>query len=217
MNNSLLRQNVIDELEFEPSINSASIGVAVEDGVVTLSGHVHSYAEKLAAERATRRVKGVRAIAQDIQVRYPEEKKTADDEIAKRALSIIQWDAMTPADAIRVVVQNGWVTLSGEVDWQYQRKAAEDAVRKLSGVTGVFNNIALKRAVQVADIKRKIEEALARHARIEADAIRINVRDGSRVTLEGVVESWDERDAVQDAAWSVAGVQSVDDRLTIVR
>jgi osmotically-inducible protein OsmY len=212
MTDTQLRQNVIDELEFEPSVHSASIGVAVEDGVVTLSGHVRSYAEKLAAERATRRVRGVRAIAQDIHVRYPEEKKTADDEIAKRALSIIKWDTMTPADAIKVVVQNGWITLSGEVDWQYQR-----AVRKLSGVIGVFNNITLKRAVQVADIKRKIEQALARRAKVDADAIRIDVHDGNRVALEGTVESWDERDAVQDAAWSVAGVQSVDDRLTIVR
>jgi osmotically-inducible protein OsmY len=217
MTDTQLRQNVIDELEFEPSVHSASIGVAVEDGVVTLSGHVRSYAEKVAAERATRRVRGVRAIAQDIRVRYPDEKKTADDEIAKRTLSIIKWDAMTPADAIKVVVQNGWITLSGEVDWQYQRKAAEDAVRKLSGVIGVFNNITLKRAVQVADIKRKIEQALARRAKVDADAIRINVHEGNRVALEGTVESWDERDAVQDAAWSVPGVQSVDDRLTIVR
>jgi osmotically-inducible protein OsmY len=217
MTDTQLRQNVIDELEFEPSVHCASIGVAVEDGVVTLSGHVRSYAEKVAAERATRRVRGVRAIAQDIHVRYPDEKKTADDEIAKRTLSIIKWDAMTPADAIKVVVQNGWITLSGEVDWQYQRKAAEDAVRKLSGVIGVFNNITLKRAVQVADIKRKIEQALARRAKVDADAIRIDVHDGNRVALEGTVESWDERDAVQDAAWSVPGVQSVDDRLTIVR
>jgi osmotically-inducible protein OsmY len=193
MADTQLRQNVIDELEFEPSVHSARIGVAVEDGVVTLSGHVRSYAEKLAAERAARRVRGVRAIVQDIHVRYPDEKKTADDEIANRALSIIKWDAMTPADAIKVVVQNGWVTLSGEVDWQYQRKAAENAVRKLSGVT----------------------QAVARRAKVEADAIRINVHDGNRVAREGIVESWDERDAVQDAAWSVAGVQSVDDPLIV--
>lgn len=217
MDNRELRQNVIDELEFEPSIDAASIGVAVENGVVTLTGHVKSYAEKLAAERAARKVKGVRAIAEEIEVRYPFDKKTADDEIAKRAVAILTWDALTPADAVKVTVQRGWITLSGEVEWQYQRKAAEEAVRRLSGVTGVFNNITLKARVEPSDIKAKIENALSRHAKIEADAIRVVVRDGNKVSLEGKVESWDERDAVEDAAWSVAGVQSVDDRLTIVR
>jgi osmotically-inducible protein OsmY len=217
MNSKQLRQHVIDELEFEPSVDAATIGVAVENGVVTLSGHVPSYAAKLAVERATRRVKGVRAIAQEIEVRYASDKKTADDEIAKRAISIIKWDAMAPSDAIQVTVQRGWVTLSGEVEWQYQRRAAEDAVRRLSGVTGVFNNLSLKPTVNVPDIKKKIEDALSRHAKVEAQAIRVIVHDGNKVSLEGKVESWDEREAVEDAAWSVAGVQSVDDRLTIVR
>jgi osmotically-inducible protein OsmY len=217
MDDKLLRQNVLDELDFEPSIDAANIGVAVSDGVVTLTGHVPSYAEKLAAERATRKIKGVRAIAQEIEVRYPTDKKTADDEIAKRALSILKWHVMIPEDAVKVTVQKGWVTLAGELNWQYQRKDAEDAVRKLSGVTGVTNSIALKPTVSVSDIKRKIEGALARHAHIEAEGIRINVRDGNKVSLEGKVDSWDEREAVENAAWSVAGVQSVDDRLTIVR
>ncbi len=162
-------------------------------------------------------MKGVRAIAQDIQVRYPEDKKTADDEIAQRALDLFQWDAMVPADAIRIVVQNGWVTLSGEVDWQYERKAAEDDVRTLSGVTGVFNNIKLKQGIQVGDIKQEIEKALARYAKIEADGICVSVRDGNCVTLEGKVEGLDERDVVQEAAWAVPGVQTVVDRLTIAR
>ena len=217
MNSKQLRQTIIDELEFEPRVDAATIGVAVENGVVTLSGHVPSYAAKLAAERAARRVKGVQAIAQEIEVRYASDKKTADDEIAKRAVSIIKWDAMTPSDTIQATVQKGWVTLSGEVEWQYQRKAAEDAVRRLSGVTGVFNSITLKPTVNVPDIKKKIEDALSRHAKVEAQAIRVTVRDGNKVSLEGKVESWDEREAVEDAAWSVAGVQSVDDRLTIVR
>jgi len=217
MNSKQLRQTVIDELEFEPRVDAATIGVAVENGVVTLSGHVPSYAAKLSAERAARRVKGVHAIAQEIEVRYASDKNTADDEIAKRAISIIKWDAMTPANAIQVTVQKGWVTLSGEVEWQYQRKAAEDAVRRLSGVNGVFNSITLKPTVNVPDIKKKIEDALSRHAKVEAQAIRVTVRDGNKVSLEGKVESWDERQAVEDAAWSAAGVQSVDDRLTIVR
>jgi len=212
-----LRQSVLDQLEFEPSVDAANIGVTVDDGVVTLTGHVSSYVEKLAAERAVRQVKGVRAIAQEIEVRYPSDKKTADDEIAKRALSVLKWHATIPQDAVKVTVQRGWITLAGEADWQYQRRIAEDAVRKLSGVTGVINNISLKPTVSVSDIKKKIEGALARHAHIEAEAIRINVQDGNKVLIEGKVDSWDEREAVEDAIWSVAGVQSIDDRLTIAR
>jgi len=217
MDNKQLRQNVLDELEFEPSVDAANIGVAVDGGVVTLSGHVSSYAEKLATEQAVRKVKGVRAIAQEIEVRYPTDKTTADDEIAKRALSVLKWHAEIPDGAVKVTVQKGWVTLAGEVNWQYQKKTAEDAVRKLTGVTGVINNISLKPTIFASDIKRKIEGALARHAHHEAEAIRVNVRDGNKVVLEGNVNSWEEREAVEDAAWSIAGVQSVDDRLTIVR
>lgn len=147
MDDRQLRQNVIDELEFEPSINAANIGVAVGDGVVTLTGHVTSFAEKVAAEHAAGRVKGVRAIAQEIEVRYPSDRKTADEEIAKRALSILKWDALVPHDSVKVTVQKGWVTLSGELVWHYQKKAAETSVRKLSGVTGVTNGIVIKPTV----------------------------------------------------------------------
>jgi len=215
MNDVELRQNVLDELEFEPSIDAADIGVTAKDGVVTLMGHVSSYAEKIIAERAARRVNGVRAIAQEIEVRYPGDKKTADDEVAKRALSILKWDAVIPQNAIEVTVQKGWVTLVGDVTWQYQRKAAEDAIWKLSGVTGVTNKISIRQSVRKSDVKKQIEDALERHARVEAQAIRVNVLDGNKVMLEGNVESWAEREAVRDAAWSVAGVQIVDDRLTI--
>jgi osmotically-inducible protein OsmY len=212
-----LQQKVLDELDFDPSIDAANIGVAVDDGVVTLTGHVSSYAEKLGAEQAARRVKGVRAVAQEIEVRYPTDKKTSDDEIAKRALSILKWDTTIPLDAVQLTVQRGMVALTGQVNWQYQKKAAEDAVRKLSGVTAVVNNISLKPAVIASDIKRKIEDALTRRAQIEADTIRVDVLNGNRVKLEGKVDSWEEREAVENAAWSVAGVQSVDDRLTIVQ
>jgi osmotically-inducible protein OsmY len=215
MANKQLRQNVIDELEFEPRIDARNIGVAVDDGVVTLTGHVSSYAEKIAAEHATRRIKGVRAIAQEIEVRYPSEKKTADDEIAKRALSVLKWDASIPQDAVKVTVQKGWVTLSGELTWQYQRRTAEDAVRRLTGVTQVTNSISVKPTVSASDIKKKIEEALARNARLEAEAIRVSVLEGNKVSLEGKVDSWDDREVAENAAWSVAGVQSVDDRLKI--
>ena len=168
-----LRQRIIDELEFQPSINAANIGVAVENGIVTLSGHVASFAEKYDAEQAVRRVKGVRGIAEEIEVRYPNEKKTADDQIAARALNIIAWDTTIPDDAVRVKVQQGWITLTGRVHWHYQRAAAEDAVRKLSGVTGVTNFIEVRSPVKADDVKKRIESALKRHAEIEAGSIQV--------------------------------------------
>jgi osmotically-inducible protein OsmY len=216
MNDKQLRQNVIDELDFEPSIESADIGVAAENGVVTLSGHVPTYAQKLAAERAVWRVKGVKAIAQEIQVRIPGDKKQNDDEIAQRAVSILAWNAAVPRDAVHLKVQHGWVTLSGQMDWNYQREAAENAVRKLSGVAGVINDITLKPAVQAVDVKQRITDALKRHAEVEAAKVQVNVREGGTVALEGEVETWDERQAVVHAAWSAPGVRMVDDRLRII-
>ena len=208
-----LRQDVVDELEYEPSVDAAHIGVAVDKGVVTLTGHVASYAEKQAAIAAVRRVKGVRAIAEEIEVLYALDKKTSDDEIAQRAIDILGWDMMVPSDSIQVMVHNGWVTLTGNVDWHYQKKQAEEDVRKLSGVRGVTNTIEIKPSVQAEDVKRKIEEALKRHAEIEASAIRVTVRERNKVLLEGKVGSWDERNAVENAAWSAPGVKSVEDRM----
>jgi osmotically-inducible protein OsmY len=212
-----LQKRVLDELEFEPSINAAHIGVAVEDGVVELSGHVASYAEKFDVERAVRRVKGVTAIAEEIEVRYPGDKRTADDEIARRAVHILEWYGVLPQEAIRVTVQKGRLTLDGQVNWHYQKKAAEDAVRKLSGLVGITNNIAIAPQVETSDVQKKIEDALRRRAEAEAKAIRVKVHDRSKVCLEGLVDSWEEREAAENAAWSVAGVQSVDNRLSIVR
>ncbi len=215
MNDKQLRQDVIAELDFEPSIEAAEIGVAVDNGVVTLSGHVPNYAQKLAAERAAWRVKGVKAIAQEIQVRLASDKKCNDDEIAKRAVSMLAWNASVPRDALHVKVQNGWVTLSGNVNWNYQRDAAEAGIRKLSGVIGVINNINLVPAAQSTDIKQRIVEALKRHAEVEADRILISVQEGGRVSLEGDVHNWDERRAVERAAWSAPGVRIVEDHLRI--
>ncbi len=214
MNDEDLRQRIIDELEFEPSLTATNIGVAVEKGIVTLSGHVANFAEKYAAEQAVRRVKGVRGIAEEIEVRYPDAKKTADDQIAQRAVAIIAWDTTIPDDAVQVKIQKGWVTLTGKLDWHYQRAAAEDAVRKLSGVVGVTNFIEVKPAVQGGDVKKRIENALKRNAEIEAGGIQIKVSD-NKVVLDGHVHSWHERAAVERAAWSVPGVTSVDDRLSI--
>jgi osmotically-inducible protein OsmY len=178
---------------------------------------VGSYAEKFEAERAVRRIKGVAAIAEQIEVRYPSDKKAADDEIARRAVNILEWYGVLPHEAVRVTVQKGWLTLDGQVNWHYQKKAAEDAVRKLSGLVGVANNIAIVSGVEPLDVQKKIEEALRRRTEAEAQAIRVKVRDGHKVSLEGVVDNWDERDAAESAAWSVAGVRSVDNRLSIVR
>jgi osmotically-inducible protein OsmY len=215
MEDKIIRQLIIDELDFEPSVNAANIGVAVERGVVTLTGHTGSYAEKHAVERAVQRIKGVRAIAEEIAVRYSNEKKTADDQVAERALKIIAWNATLPDDAIKVQVTSGWVTLNGTVEWNYQRLAAEAAVRKLRGVIGVSNQIVVKPRVQASDIKVKILAALKRDAELEADAIRVDV-DGSKVVLEGKVKAWRERVVAERTAWAAPGVTSVIDNLCIV-
>jgi len=208
-----LRQDVVDELEYEPSIDAAHIGVAVDKGVVTLTGHVATYAEKQAAIAAVRRIKGVRAIADEIEVRYTSDKKASDDEIAKRAIDILDWDTMVPSGSIQVMVHDGWITLTGSVDWHYQREQAEEDVRKLSGVRGVINTVEIKPSVQAEDVKRKIEEALKRYAAIDDNAIQVTVPERNKVVLEGKVSSWDERHAVETAAWSAPGVKSVEDRM----
>lgn len=215
MDDKTLRQNVMDELEFEPAVDAAHIGVAVENGVVTLNGHVGSYTEKLAAEKAVKRVRGVRALAEGLKVRFASDKKANDDEIAHRAIAILQWSAVVPQNAVMVKVQDGWVTLSGEVNWQHQRIAAEHLVRRLSGIHGVLNAITLKPHVQPLDVKHKIENALRRTAEVQAQQIHVSVEDGRAVALEGDVHDWEERDAVERAAWSVPGVTRVIDRLRI--
>lgn len=217
MDDKGLRQAVIDELDFEPSVAAAHLGVSAEKGIVTLTGHVASYAEKVAAERAAQRVRGVHAIAQEITVRYLEDKKISDDEIAQRANQIVAWHAAIPAGAVRVKVQDGWVTLTGAVDWQYQRGYAESAVRKLSGVIAVTNSIALRTSsvAHASDVENRIKDALRRNADLESQAIRVSVKDGSTVTLEGNVHAWNERWLAERAAWSVPGVTTVEDRIMI--
>jgi osmotically-inducible protein OsmY len=212
-----LRQDILAELEYEPSVNAAHIGVAVDKGVVSLTGHVDNYAEKLAAVAAVRRIRGVLAIADEIEVRYPSDKKTSDDEIAKRAVDILRWDTTVPSGSIQVTVRDGWVTLTGTVDWYYQKTNAEQDIRKLSGLHGVIDRIEIKPRVQAENVKRKIEDALKRHAEIEANAIRVTVQDNNKVLLEGKVDNWDARNAAEVAAWSAPGVKSVEDHLTISR
>lgn len=215
MNDKELRDEIVRELEFDPRTDATHIGVTVEKGIVTLSGHVSTLAEKTAAEEAVSRVRGVRALAQEIEVRSPSDKKTADDEIAKRAIDIISWDATIPPDAVQVKVQHGWITLTGELDWQYQKKAAEEDVFKLTGVKGVLNEIKLRPGASAPDVKHRIERALHRRANVEAKGISVRVHEG-KVVLEGTVRSLDERHTVETAAWSAPGVVSVETLLTVL-
>ena len=209
-----LRQDVLDELEFEPSVNAAHIGVAANRGVVTLTGFVANYAEKAAAERAVRRVKGVKAIAEEIEVRLPSDTKRSDDEIAARAVEILKWQVGFPADRLAVKVEKGIVTLTGDVDWQYQKADAEHVVHKLSGVIDVVNQIRVTAPVRASDIREKIQKALQRSAEVEASRITVQT-EGGRVVLSGKLRAWYERDIAERAAWSAAGVTEVQDHLTI--
>jgi len=214
MSDRSLRQSVLDELEFEPAVDATKIGIAVDNGVVTLTGHVSSYAEKIAAEHAVQRVKGVRGVAQEIEVRYPSEGKNGDDEIAQRAAQIIDWDSTVPSDKVTVKVEKGWVTLRGEIEWQFQRVGAESVVRKLSGVVGVTNLIAVRPRVDATNVKHRIEDALKRNAEVEADGIQVVVT-GGKVTLEGKVRTCHERAVAVRAAWAAPGVESVEDLVNI--
>lgn len=214
MNDLDLRDLVLEELEFKPDINAASIGVTVQNGVVTLSGHVNSYAQKVSAERTVKAMKGVRGLAEEIEVHLNKLEGTADDTIASRALNIIAWSSDANVEGIQVTVQKGTVTLEGQLDWQYQKEVIEQAIWRLSGVVGVHNRITLKARADVVDIKRHIEDALKRSAEIEAGGIRVTV-DGGVVKLEGKVHLLREREVVERAAWSVPGVSKVEDYLLI--
>src|SRR5258706_9159516 len=186
---SELQRDVLDELSWEPSVNAAHIGVSVKDGVVTLSGHVPSYAEKYGAELAAKRVYGVKAVANELEVKLPGSSKRSDEAIAVAAVKALQSNLLVPADKIKVTVRNAWVTLEGEVDWQYQKEAAERTLRYLTGVAGVTDVITIKPRVTPAEVKSKIEEALKRSAEMDARRVGVEVRDGE-VILRGSVRSW---------------------------
>ena len=211
-----LRDDILDELAYEPIVDPAHIGVAVDQDVVTLTGHVASYAQKLAAISAVRRVKGVHGIADEIEVRYSSDEKTSDDEIAKRVINVLSWDSVIPSNAIQVTVRDGLVILTGKVNWYFQKSSAGRDVRGLSGVRSVVNNIEIEPHARPENVKKKIEAALRRHAEIEAKDIRVTVRDDDEVVLEGKVRNWDEKFAVENAVGSASGVKNVKDKLTIV-
>jgi len=214
MDDITLRKNILDELEFEPSIAAANIGVAVESGIVTLSGHVSSYSQKEAAERVVRRVSGVRGIAQELEVRLLGAYRTDDDDIARRAANMLDWNVSLPRNGVQVKVQKGWLTLTGKVEWQYQKEAAAYAVHDLAGVTGISNLIEIAPRVSATDVRKRIEDAFKRDANIEAQGVRVEVSDGS-VTLKGKVRTWSERRAAERAAWSAPGIKTLNDHLSI--
>jgi osmotically-inducible protein OsmY len=210
-----LQRSVQDELKWEPGVgDSTKIGVAVKDNVVTLTGFVSSYAEKWAAERAAKRVSCVNALAIELRVQLPDHAKKTDADIAEAAANALSWDISVPTDSVSVIVENGWVTLDGSVNWQYQRLVAEDAVGALTGVTGVFNRITMKPAITPADIKSKIEAALKRNAILDAEYINVQT-DGGKVTLTGTVSSWAQREEAEAAAWAAPGVSDLTDTLRI--
>lgn len=214
MGDKELRLDILEELDLEPSFDAADIGVAVDGNVVTLTGHVRSFSDKVTVRDIVERIPGVRAIADDIEVRPIGAHITADDEIAKRIVNTLKWNSSVPDEKITTTVTKGWVTLEGAVEWHYQSTATEQAVRRLVGVTGVNNRIKITPAVKPADVSDRIQKALKRDAELDASAIRVNVA-GSRVTLEGRVRYLGERRAAERAAWSAPGVTEVIDHLTV--
>ncbi|MGH9645061.1 MAG: BON domain-containing protein [Terriglobales bacterium] len=207
-----LQQAVLSELKWDAQIQPNEIGVSVKDGVVTLTGWVDSYLKKWAAEDAAHRVSGVKAVANDIEIKLSTER--TDPDIAAAAIHAIEWDAFIPSDKVQVTVSKGWVTLKGEVEWQFQRQDAERVVRRLSGVKGVTNLITVKPRVTPSELKKKIEDALVRNAEVDANRITVEVQ-GNRAILKGTVRSWAEKQEAERVAWSAPGIVSVENRITL--
>jgi osmotically-inducible protein OsmY len=207
------------ELKWEPTIHAAEIGVGVKDGVVTLTGNVDNYSKKWAIVRAVRRVSGVKVVSEEIKVSPPDSYKRADEDMAQSATNILNWNVWVPPDRVKVMVQDGWITLSGNVDWYYQKQRAEEAVRHLIGVVGVTNSITIKPpvpTVKTSEVKNGIEDALKRNARLLRDAEKIQVEiSGSKVILRGSVGSWADYEEAEYAAYCAPGVSQVENRLTV--
>jgi osmotically-inducible protein OsmY len=209
-----IQQNVLSELRWDTRVQPNEIGVAVKDGIVTLTGWVDSYLKKLAAEDAAHRVRGVKAVVNDLEVHLPGSAERTDADLAEAVLSALKWDADIPASQIDVTVSRGWVTLKGEVDYAFQKQGAERAIRHLSGITGVSNFIKVRSHVLPTDLKASIEKALVRNAETDAQHITVDV-EGSKVILRGTVRSYAERKAAEEAAWAAPGVTEVENKLII--
>jgi osmotically-inducible protein OsmY len=209
-----IQRDITDELKYDPTFQGDDIAVSVRDGVVTLAGYTKSYMDKWQAERVVSRTKGVRAIANDLEVRLTSATERPDPEIARAAIDALKWNVSVPADRIRVKVEKGWVTLEGDVDWYFQKEAAERAVRSLNGVRGVTNLIAVAARPAAQDVKQKIKEALKRGAEIDADHITVDV-DGSKAILRGTVRSYAEWRDAERAAAKAPGISQVENKLVV--
>lgn len=211
---SKIKRDVQDELSWEPSIDESKIGVAVDDGVVTLSGEVDTYAKKMAAEKAAKRVYGVKAVAEDIIVKFPSSLQKTDTDIAKAAVNALKWHSSVPDENVMVKVENGWIYLSGEVKWPYQKESARKAIEDLTGVKGVSNSLNIKQNVQPHEVKNKIKEAFERSAVIDAKGITVST-EGHTVILSGKVHSIKEKEDAETAAYNAPGVFKVKNNLRV--
>jgi osmotically-inducible protein OsmY len=211
---SEIERDVKEELSWNPDLNADYIAISVKKGVVTLAGFTRSYTDKFEAEAAAKRVAGVVAVANDIEVRIPSVDERPDPEIARDAVAVIKSQLPISSEKIKVVVKNGWITLEGQAEWQYQRSTAENAVRRIKGIKGVSNMIQLKPHAQPSEIKKKIQDAFRRNAEVDSNRIIVEA-DGSVVTLKGTVRSWIEREEAERAAWAAPGVTSVVDQVVV--